>query len=164
MREAGFRRAVQRILELEKNLLVYCEGDLPDEQLDKVIDVWWYSKDNGSLMVTLAHLIQTSSRWRDHRVRVLRIVQSEAAREETRTTLEQRLTDMRLQADVEVIVSDANPLTVIAQTSRMSAVCFVGLKLGEVSDETSPLSLYEPLVAEAQGHLFLTKSWQALQH
>ena len=83
LRQAVFVRTVHRILELKRNLLVFAEAELPADALEKHIDIWWRAKENGSLMLTLAHLLRDTPRYRDHRVRVLRIIENEAGREQT---------------------------------------------------------------------------------
>ena len=84
LQRAVFVRTVHRILELKRNLLVFEEAEFPVAQLERRIDVWWRAKENGSLMLTLAHLIQDAPRYREHSIRVLRIIEDEAGRQPDR--------------------------------------------------------------------------------
>jgi len=109
-----FVRTVGRILSLQKNLLVFAEAELPAAQLDKHIDVWWRAKENGSLMLTLAHLLQAQPRWRDHTVRVLRVIGDTTRGEEARQGIQHLLEEARIEATAVVLVSTAPVLEVVA--------------------------------------------------
>ena len=163
LRRAVFVRTVHRILELKRNLLVFEEAKLPAAPLERRIDVWWRAKENGSLMLTLAHLIQDAPRYRNHPIRVLRIIEDEAGRTQTEAAMRQLLTDARIQAGVHIFVSRELPTTVIARTSRLSAVCFVGMSVRALAEQENPLASFTPLVAALQGNLFITKSWHDLE-
>jgi len=121
LKRTQFVGAVQRILELERNLLVYAEPELPPHELEPVIDVWWRARINGSFMPTLAHLLIEGSegRMRDHRIRVRRIIADEAGREEARA-MQAMLAEVRIEAGVEILISERPPLEVIAEKSALS--------------------------------------------
>lgn len=162
--QAVFGRAVRRILELGRNLLVFSEAELPAEQLKKRIDVWWRAKDNGSLMLTLAHLLQLHPRFRDHQLRVIRIIAEEAGRDQAAGALQAMLAGARIAATATVLVSREPPLAVIAAHSERSDICFIGISLQQSTDGSpSPLDAYIPLVSALRGNVFLTKSWHDLE-
>ncbi|MBN1417933.1 MAG: hypothetical protein JXP34_04110, partial [Planctomycetes bacterium] len=163
VKRAVFARAVRRILQLRRNLLVFEEAR-EGASLDPRIDVWWYAKDNGSLMVTLAYLLRSSHRFRDHVIRVLRIIPEAAGADQIRDALRETLADLRIPGEVEVIVSDRPPLEVIAQTSRRSEVCFAGLAVKSIVEQENPLAPYADLVAALDGNVVLTKSWNDLRY
>lgn len=164
VRQAAFARAVHRILELERNLLVYDEA-APDAVLEPVIDVWWYAKDNGSLMLTLAHLLQSNIRWRNHKIRVLRIIRDEAGVEEAEVGTREMIAEFRIPTEVQVIVSTEPPLDVIAHTSARSEICFTGIAVEQLAEEDdSPLAAYAELVTSLHGNVLLTKSWHDLKY
>jgi hypothetical protein len=163
VRQAAFACAVRRILESKRNLLVYEEAE-PDAILEPVIDVWWYAKDNGSLMLTLAHLLKSNLRWRNHRIRVLRIIKDEAGVEEAEAGTRELIADFRIPTEVRVIVSTETPLDVIARTSARSEICFAGIAVERLTAEDSPLAAYADLVASLHGNVLLTKSWHDLKY
>ncbi|HAV63984.1 MAG TPA: hypothetical protein DCY13_16660, partial [Verrucomicrobiales bacterium] len=163
VKQAVFGRSIRRILQLQKNLLVFSEAELPPDQLKKRIDVWWRAKDNGSLMLTLAHLLQLSPRFHDHQLRVIRIISEEAGREKTMAAMNRMISDARMDAECTVLVSREPPLAVIAGHSERSEVCFVGVALQAGDDKVSPLDAYIPLVSAMRGNIFLTKSWHDLE-
>jgi len=163
VRQAVFARALRKILELERNLVVYAEAE-PTGPLEPRIDVWWYAKDNGSLMLTLAHLLKGNLRWRNHTIRVLRIIADEGGIAAAEAGTREMLADFRIPTDVKVIVSGDPPLEVIARESKRSEVCFAGIAVAALSDTENPLAAYAPLIGNLEGHVFLTKSWHDLRY
>jgi hypothetical protein len=146
----------------KRNLLVFEEADFPAAQLERRIDVWWRAKENGSLMLTLAHLIQDAPRYREHTIRVLRIIEDEAGLQPTEDAMRQLLTDARIRAEVEVFVSREPPMNVIARVSERSEVCFVGLSVRALAEQENPLAAFTGLVAALKGNIFISKSWHDL--
>jgi hypothetical protein len=112
LKRAQFVRAIGRILELQRNLLIFAEAELPEEELEPVIDVWWRARVNGGFMLTLAHLLQEGGggTWRDHPDRVRRIISSEAGVADADANLRAAVDEMRIEAEVEIIVADKAPL------------------------------------------------------
>ncbi len=158
-----FTRTVRRVLELKRNLIVFREATRPVDQLEPYIDIWWRAKENGSLMLTLAHLLQANRRWRDHTIRVIRIIRDEDGREEARLGTEKLLAEARFHAATEVVVSQEKPLLTIGRVSRRSAVCFVGVSMQVLEVGADPLADYSILVGALEGNLFLTKNWHDLE-
>lgn len=163
VKQAVFGRSIRRILQLEKNLVVFNETDMEEEQLRRRIDVWWRAKDNGSLMLTLAHLLQASPRFCDHKLRVIRIINEEAGRMQADAAMAEMLNNARIDAECTILVSKEPPMAVIGTHSDRSAVCFVGIALLQADDQISPLDAYIPLVSALRGNVFLTKSWLDLE-
>jgi amino acid transporter len=163
VKQAAFGRTVRRILELERNLLIYSEAKSSEDDLRPRIDVWWRARENGSLMLTLAHLLRSSGRWRDHSLRVLRIIPEEAGREKTEAAMQSMIQSSRIPAECKIIVSATTPLTVIAAYSTRSEVCFIGMTVQPQEGSDQLLARYVPLVSTLKGHVFLTKSWHDLE-
>jgi amino acid transporter len=160
-KRAEFTSAVRRILQLKRNLLVYAEAERPATQLNPRIDVWWRARANGSFMLTLAHLLGSNPRWRNHTVRIMRVVGSADRHEETVEFVAKFAREARIDAEPEVIVSSAPLHDVIIKHSGDSEVCFIGIKLDEHTAE--PLAEHAALVDGLKGHIFLAKSWDSLQ-
>ena len=165
VRQAMFGRAIRHVLELERNLLVFRPA--PEEHQEKLkptIDVWWYSRDNGSLMLTLAFLLRSNRTWDKHEIRVIRIIRDSAGEEEAAAGTRLMIKEQRVDASVTVIVSEDPPLEVIARESRRSSVCFVGIAVRGHAEGEDPLARYSGAMASLQGNVFLTKSWQDLNY
>ena len=162
MREKEFLGSIRRILELERNLLIFAEAELPSYQLEPVIDVWWRARANGSFMLTLAHLWQQESAGKPFRLRVRRIVETEAGRAETEAAMKELVRATRFEAEIEIVVDSAPPFEVIARESAKSALVFVGVALEVPGEDSNPLAPLKPLVAALKGEIILAKSWQDL--
>ncbi len=163
LRDHDFPRTVHQALEMETNLLVYSKAKEPDSHLYSVIDVWWSARANGSMMITLAHLMQSNRSWQDARIRILRIIRDEEGREAAEAGMAELLKDSRIEVEPVIVVSQDPPLESIARESARSAVTFVGVSVRTLKEEAGPLSSYAPLVDGIQGHLFLTKNWHDLE-
>jgi hypothetical protein len=163
VKQQVFAETVERIVELKRNLIVFAEAERPATELLPRIDVWWRAKENGSLMLTLAYLLQRNSAWRDHTIRVLRIIDDEAARDDTLAGMANMIAESRFGAKVEVIVAKGEAFPVIAQHSGQSAICFLGLSTQALAIKDDPLGYYDDLVAALKGNILITKSWQTLE-
>ncbi|MBK1878172.1 amino acid permease [Pelagicoccus mobilis] len=163
LRDHDFPHTVHQALEMEANLIVYSKAKEPDSHLYSVIDVWWSARANGSMMITLAHLLQSNQAWQESRIRILRIIRDEGGREAAEAGMAELLKDSRIEVEPVIVVSKDPPLESIARESARSAVTFVGVSVRTLEEEAGPLSSYAPLVDSVQGHLFLTKNWHDLE-
>lgn len=100
------------------------------------IDVWWRGRANGELMVLLAHLMQSHRDWHRRRIRLLRVVESEAGVAEVRTHLSELLSEARIEGDIQVVVSD-NAVEAIRHESRDAAFVFLGFAIPQPGGEES---------------------------
>jgi amino acid transporter len=164
LNQVQFVKAVKRILELQKSLLVYSEAKWKPHHLEPVIDIWWRARINGVFMLTLAHLLQEGGggRWRDCRVRVRRIIGDRAGQEKATAALAKMVEATRFDAEVDVIVSDNPPIEVIGQASERSSMCFIGFALEVTQDDTNPLAAFKPVIESLKGDVLLAKNWHDL--
>lgn len=92
------------------------------------IDIWWQSmRGNGSLMVTLGHLISSSLSWDNVGLHVRMIVRDHDGAAVARGNLAQLISSTRMQAAVDVIVDERPALEVISDTSTAADLAFIGL-------------------------------------
>jgi amino acid transporter len=92
------------------------------------IDVWWQSmRGNGSLMVTLGHLISSSLSWSNVGLHVRMIVGDQDGAVGARANLAELISSTRMQAEVDVIVDRRPPIDVISATSTAADLTFIGL-------------------------------------
>ena len=98
------------------------------------IDVWWRGRKNGELMLLLAHLLTTNNEWRQRPIRLLRVIENEAGREEVTRHLIELADHARIRATPKTIVSD-DPRRVIQEMSRRAAVVLMGFEAPEEGDE-----------------------------
>lgn len=161
-----FRMIIQRIFELEKNLMIFGEADEETAgSLRPYIDVWWRWKKNGALMATLAHLLHTNARWRKHQVRILMIVDNLEGVPEVKKNMTEHLREARVQADLHVITKreGKNPMEMIAEHSEYSEVCFLGINLEPGASDEAIYRQAEKMIQTLKGNVFLTRNWQAIE-
>lgn len=91
------------------------------------IDVYWRGKDNGALMLLLAHLMTQNSQWRGHEIRLIRVIPNEAGVDDVRRHLIELCETSRIQAEPLVVV-DENPVAAIHRTSANAAEVYLGFQ------------------------------------
>ena len=158
-RAEDFIDTLRTAARLGQNLLLCSTADGEDPlRIPKgTIDVWWRGKQNGPLMVLLAHLLVQNPAWRGHTLRLLRVVSHEDAQQETERHLSELLETARIRAEVGVIV-DPDAVSAIHRTSENAAVTFLGFQLPqEDEDPAAFLEHMEELLAEL-GTVFLVWS------
>ena len=99
------------------------------------IDVYWRGKDNGGLMLLLAHLMIQNSQWRGHDIRLIRVIPTEAGRDDVEEHLVELCEVSRINAKPMVVV-DENPMEAIHRTSAESAEVYLGFTPPAEGNET----------------------------
>lgn len=138
-RAEQFPKILRQVGDLGRSLVVVrCvpEPENPLEVPHGTIDVWWRGKKNGALMIMLAHLLSKNDGWRTRRVRLLRVVANAEAEQDVRRHLDELIESARINATSQVVVSD-EPIVAIQETSRYSAVVFLGMETPTVENEGS---------------------------
>lgn len=133
---------------LGRSVVVLRRTDEPEDEWAApkgTIDVWWRGRANGELMVMLAHLILNHASWQDRRLRLLRVVDSDAGIDEVRSHLDQLLRDARIKGITKVVVSN-DPASAIQTTSREAAFVFIGMQAPESGSEEDFYDRTESLV------------------
>ena len=123
----------RRLIALKKSaLFLYYDPDLGFGQRRR-IDVWWRGKDrNAELMLILAHIISRSHPWDDAVIRVLRLLNTEEARQGVEQELTSLLQSVRVDAEAVVLVRSepGQPFNeVLAQSSKGTDLVFLGLPI-----------------------------------
>ena len=93
------------------------------------IDVYWRGRQNGELMLLLAHLLTKNWEWSNASLRVLRVVPNEAGREPALSALEGLIHEARVHAEAEVIVSDMPFPRLLRETSSDAATVLLGFMI-----------------------------------
>lgn len=90
------------------------------------IDVWWLGQGNGELMLLLAHLLRSNPGWRSRPLRLLRMLSSEAGKEEAKRHLEELSRSSRISAEA-CVSSGTNFAEVLKRESGNAALVVLGL-------------------------------------
>ena len=85
-------------------------------------------------MVLLAHLMLQHPAWRGRKLRLLRVVENEAAIDEVQTHLQGLLKEARIIGTTKVVVSN-NPSAAIQSNSRDAAFVFLGMQPPDEGEE-----------------------------
>jgi hypothetical protein len=98
--------------------------------------VYWRGKDNGGLMLLLAHLMTQNAQWRGRDIRIIRVIPNEAGREEVKRHLLGLCVSSRINAQPLVVV-DEDAIGAIHRTSRDSAEVYLGFNPPEEANEVA---------------------------
>jgi len=102
------------------------------------IDIWWGGlQNNGDLMLLLAHLLNLNPGWHPARVTIRSIVGSEAERAPMQTKLTELITEVRINAEANVLVKGAEQsfTDIMHESGRDADVTFLGLMIPGPGDE-----------------------------
>ncbi len=136
-----------------------------DEERDfgqrRRMDVWWQgSGGNEDLMLLLAYLIERHPTWRDAQVRLIRVIDDEAGIQDTTNHMQALLRDIRVDADVVIIVNEDNqkPIAqVIRETAKNTDLTILGMGLPADGDEAHYAERLNELV-DSVGSVLLVRN------
>ncbi|MFG0247638.1 MAG: amino acid permease, partial [Phycisphaeraceae bacterium JB051] len=131
-----FGRLLRTVAGLNRSLILV-RSEKEDEQLwsppPGPIDVWWRGRSNGPLMLMLAFLLTKNHGWRNRKIRLLRVVANEAAREEIQRHLQQLADTARIDAEIRTFIAD-DAVAKIKNVSSQSAAVILGFEPPENQD------------------------------
>jgi amino acid transporter len=123
-----YARMITTFYEANRNVVIL-RADIDHDFGDRRhIDVWWqHMRGNGSLMVTLGHLLAGSITWSDDSLHVRMIVHDEGGADVARSNLTELIQSTRMRATVDVLVDGRQPLEVIGVNSVGADLTLIGL-------------------------------------
>jgi len=148
---ADFLRVMRRMERLAKSFII---GRIkprylyPREGVERTIHVWWGGlQRNGDLMLLLAYLLCQNGEWRNTRIKILSIASSEMARSQTERHLAGLIPEIRIQADVRVLIreKDKSIRQMIHEQSGGAEVVIFGLATPEEDKEAFYVDRLEDL-------------------
>jgi len=140
-RLADLLRTLQRLEAIHKSVLiadVHPRAIYPKEGVPRTIHVWWGGlQRNGDLMLLLAYLMTRNPEWRGAKVQVMGVASNDHAREETERQLAKLIPEIRIDAEIEVIVKakESTIREIIHSRSREADIVFLGLAVPEEGQE-----------------------------
>lgn len=147
-RVEAFFRHLQTIRLLRMNTLVLINPErAAEEPGDGPIDIWWRGRQNGTLMLILAHLLTCNRGWHKTTIRLLRLADPEH-RPEAEQELAQLAYDSRIEAKHLVLSQEANFETAFRAYSSHASLVFLGFIPPKVEDCRS---FYERINAQLEG-------------
>ena len=127
----------------------------------KTINIWWRSRGgNADLMLLLAHIIRQHASWGQADIRLLRVIGSEDAVEETLAHEKAELRKVRVVAEPIVIVNEgmARPIEeIIHEESEAADLTILGMNLPD-EDAIIPYSEGLNTLVESVGTVLVVRS------
>jgi solute carrier family 12 sodium/potassium/chloride transporter 2 len=136
---------IKMIYEHRRNLIIIKESEEPaDTKKVRCIDVWWGQKgNNAGLILALAHLLNTSPSWPHSKLILKTIIFSEDDRANTQKGLLKFVDEVRLEAEVEVILGNVSGIfETIRDHSQNADFVFVGLRPPNPEETNEEYGLY----------------------
>jgi hypothetical protein len=150
---------MQTLALIQKNAIIICENSCPAPRTwpgmpDRRIDIWWGRESrNGSLMLTLGHLLKTSPEWGGARLCMHSLVDGEEAQTGTRESLQSLVRKSRMHAEITVHLrkEDSSLFQQIGEHSREADILFLGMrKPGPEESTESYADYYRKLLESIQ--------------
>jgi amino acid transporter len=136
-RAESFGATLRTIAGLERSIIALRFDQEPEDPWDVpdgTLDIWWRGRKNGELMLLLAHLLTRNPSWRSCPMRLLRVIENEAGRDEVQRHLTELIDSSRIRATPHAIVAEDVP-GAIQQTSGSAALVIMGFEAPQEGDE-----------------------------
>ena len=131
-----FAHLLRLVRQLKISAVVTVDRGLPRQGIyeePKRIDVWWRGRANGSLMLILAYLLTHNMEWGNHRVRVLRALNTPEGEDfsvlaaEAQGEIMHMLDEARIRGEAKVVEQRGSFPEVLRAHSQDATVIFLGL-------------------------------------
>jgi solute carrier family 12 sodium/potassium/chloride transporter 2 len=125
-----FAELIRLVYRTRRNLVMLRESDVENAEEADEIHVWWGgNKDNIGLMLTLAYQIQKSPVWKQSKLILKTIVNSEDEQEAARERLSTFIEEQRIPAETDVLIKRLpNVYDIIRQGSSDAGLVFMGMR------------------------------------
>jgi len=135
-----FIKIIKTAYQAEKNVIIIKDSADTHKALEKGgsnIDVWWRgTKGNVNLMLTLAYMLKTSSKWMSAQLTLKSISDSQEAKSGVEESLAEFLEKSRIPAGQSVYVKgETDTFELIRKSSSKSDIVFMGIKPPEENDD-----------------------------
>jgi hypothetical protein len=158
-RRAEFASAVRTVHRLGRSLAILRiveDSSDPWTPPPGPIDVWWRGRDNGPLMLLLAHLLRRNEGFAGRKIRLLRLLPSEAGRADTQAHLEGLSREARIPTEPRVLFGEEFE-PVLQRESRESALVILGFAVPDEDDGGAFIDALE-FVSRDLPHVLLVNS------
>lgn len=124
-------KVFDKILKLNKNIILLHGKERLNEENLRHIDIWWRGDKNGNLMVLIAYIINTSIdsvRNSDNKLRIIRKIAKDEDQSEAKKEMEDLLIKARLFGDIIILPHSEEPfIETIKNISSESGLIMIGL-------------------------------------
>jgi hypothetical protein len=125
-----FAELIQLVYRTQRNLIMLKESDVDGSEDADEIHVWWGgNKDNIGLMLTLAYQIQKSPIWKQSKLILKTIVDSEEESGPASERLKSFIEEQRIPAEADVLVKQLPSFyDIIRNSSSAAGLVFMGMR------------------------------------
>ncbi len=123
-----FLTNLRTVARLGRSIAIMRQATQPEDpwvQPKGSIDVWWLGQGNGSLMLLLAHILRRNVGWRNREIRLIRMVENQAAVADVEQHLIKLAKETRIPATPRVIIG-SNFIEALRSESQHSALVILG--------------------------------------
>jgi amino acid transporter len=160
-RSSSFVHHLNSVVLLGMSLILLRDSGLPREGARRRIDIWWRGRENGSLMVLMAHLLTLNWEWSEAKIRLLRLIQDEAGRKPAALALRELVDAARVTAEVEVLVSEAPFLEVLHRHSGDASAVLLGFNVPQEGEAQVFQDYFEEMLSGLPTTLLVCSSGEA---
>jgi hypothetical protein len=157
-RSTSFVRHMDTARMLGMSLILLNDNGLPKGRRNRRVDIWWRGRENGSLMVLLAHLLLLNWEWAEAEVRLIRLIQDEAGRQPAGDALKELLEAARVDATVDVLVSEAPFKEVLHRHSGDASLVFLGFNVPDENAAGQFQQYFDEMLSELPTTLLVCSS------
>jgi amino acid transporter len=127
---SDFAELIQLVYRTQRNLIMLREGDIESAEEAVEIHVWWGgNKDNIGLILTLAYQIQKSPIWKQSKLILKTIVDTDGERDAAKERLESFIDEQRIPAEADVLIKDQPSFyDIIRNSSSNAGLVFMGMR------------------------------------
>lgn len=120
---------ITHIHKAKRNLIVFRENSDRGFGARQRIDVWWGGlQNNGGLMLLMAYLLKSDIEWRRVQIFLKLMVPDAAAAETTRENVDRLISEVRIDAISQVLVSEGRSFyDLLHESSRDADLIFLGM-------------------------------------
>ncbi len=146
-----FAELIQLVYRTQRNLIMLRESDVEASAEADEIHVWWGgNKDNIGLMLTLAYQIQKSPIWKQSKLILKTIVETEDERGPARERLETFIEEQRIPAQADVLIKRLPSFyDIIRQASADAGLVFMGMRQPGEEESVEEYSHYYGTLMES---------------
>jgi len=162
-RSSSFVHHLNAVRRLGMSIILLHEPETSQKPFRPRIDIWWRGRENGFLMMLVAHLLTLNSEWSKAKIRLLRLMEDEAAREPSKEALQKLADRARVNVQVEIIVSEDPIPVVLERHSGDASLVILGFKVPEERDEEAYRFQmhFERMLSELPATLLVSSSGEA---
>ena len=160
-RAADFVHYLNSVKLVNMSVVLLHDRGVPITQTNPRVDIWWRGQQNGSLMVLLGHLLALNWQWSRAKIRLIRVIEDAAGREPTDQALRELVNSARVNAEVQVLVSEGPFCEILHRHSSDASLVLLGFNVPEENEAQDFYSNIQNILSELPTALLVHSSGEA---